>query len=99
MKQLKDLKLFGHTWKVKYDKKTGNASFNFATRTVSIGTKFNEEEETLLHEILEVVLVHNSCRYDSAMDGGKEFLFNFTHSEFSNIVKDFYAALKGNKII
>lgn len=97
MKIPKTLRLFGYNWKIVKTKEDGG-DFTWKTRTINIGTKFNEQEAIFLHEIMEAILMELHYRF-YGQEKGQEYIFHFDHTGLCKFHKAFYQALKDNKLI
>ena len=102
MKIPKSIRMFGYTWKIKRNNRSGGAvnweKEDKPAREILIGRRYGEQEMVLLHELTESVLIHNLVRYHGN-EVNQEFIFNFDHTRFCVIVKDLYQVLKENKLI
>lgn len=93
----KRVNIAGKEYKIKLDKNAGGGCGSTANRVITIGTKYgNFIMDTLMHEILELILVERNARY-SLDDDGNEYKFVFDHKEFCSIVGDLIFAIKGIK--
>ena len=82
----------GQEWKIKTNKASGG-SFRCDNGVITIGTEYPADvAETFLHEVLEALLTMRGCRYRAPED--VDYLFNFTHREFNNLMYDLALALK-----
>jgi hypothetical protein len=88
--------LCGKTWRIRFKKVAPNINAEFFCDrqliNVSKDLKGEALEETLLHEIIEVILVQKDYRYRN--DVRERDFFIFTHSEFANLCEDFYFGIK-----
>ena len=87
----------GQEWRIKANKKYGGAKFWGGRKLIEIGTKYKGDiANNFLHEIIEAILSERNHRYEiyGGMDGNENFLFNFTHEQFRNIIFDIGLALK-----
>jgi hypothetical protein len=98
MKIPKKLKLFGYTWKVIYNPRESEGSFDWKTKVIKIGGGYGEQEAVFFHEIMEAIFVHLLLRF-YGNEKSQEFQFHFNHTDFTKYVQTFYQALKDNKII
>ena len=93
------LKVLGKTYKITKDKKLYGASFQTGSLSIKIGTAggFERSRNSLMHEILEIILVELGYRYDSSVDS--EFMFIFNHSQFRTFSEIFSGVLVENNLI
>jgi hypothetical protein len=97
MKIPKKLKMFGDEWKIIIDNNDG-AGFNIDVRKIWIGKEEGEKGLSLLHEILETILLKLFYRF-YGQEKGMEYQFHFDHTGLTRIVKDLYQVLKDNKLL
>uniref|UniRef100_A0A6M3JI48 Peptidase n=1 Tax=viral metagenome TaxID=1070528 RepID=A0A6M3JI48_9ZZZZ len=100
MKLPKIIIVGGQEWTIKENKKMHGGRFYGNKRLLEIGTKDPKDVPSiLLHEVIESILSERDCRYDQygGMDGNENFLFNFDHKQFIQVVKDIALALKDIK--
>jgi len=95
MKLPKKVTIAGQEWIVETQKEPG-ASFDAGKCLITIGTKYLQDVPMLfLHEVFEAILMMRGVRYythDS--DQVTDYLFNFSHHEFDNMMYDLALALK-----
>ena len=99
MKIPKTLKLFGDTWKVKIvgKNKQGNwgSSFSFTTKIIEVASR--HKETSLIHEILEMLMLKNYARYYGQEDN-MEYMFIMSHTDFARVAEQLAEILKENKL-
>lgn len=92
MKLPKTIELADKTFTIICDKNTGNSSFDFELGIIKIGAKWQKEIlSNFLHEVLECLLAANAYRYTNCQGN---YIFSFTHAEFSNICLQLSSILK-----
>jgi hypothetical protein len=85
----------GKEYKVKFDPNFDGGEVDADIGHILIGKPVTEILDTLLHEVLEAILIERRHRYQIYGDEGNEqFLFNFDHKEYVNICKDLSLALR-----
>jgi hypothetical protein len=88
----KSLIIKNSTWNIELDPTRSGGSFNGERdNIIVIGTKNKHIIlENLYHEILEVIITESGYRFSCYGNGENgDYLFNFNHKEFQNIVSDF----------
>lgn len=98
MKIPKKLRIYGADWKViKDDDLTPLGRVDFSQQTITIRPYTDSDDaDTLLHEIMEVVMSNSQCAY-SARDGSDHFFLS--HRDFQKVMTDFTAILLDNRLI
>jgi len=84
--------------KLKQTDKHNGGSYDEATKTIEIGTKFPEDvPEVLLHEVIEACAAVRDLRYalEKAEVTNDHYRFVMSHKDFEQLMKDVAAALKG----
>lgn len=86
----------GKVYKVRRDPKAHNGygRGNTRKRVITIGSKARNPEaayETFVHEITELVLLENSCRFNR--DTNDDFFYLVKHHELERITSDIAIAL------
>jgi len=97
MKIPKKVIIGGQEWKVKSNNKYSGGRFWSDKLLLEVGTgNPSNVVPIFLHEVIEAILSCRDCRYEQygGMDGNENFLFNFDHKEFIQIVNDIALALK-----
>ena len=86
----------GQEWVVKTNKKSGG-SFDAGKCVITVGTKYPQDVfMVFLHEVFEAILMMRGYRYYTYDASGNpvEYLFNFCHREFDNMMYDVALALR-----
>ena len=85
----------GKEYKVKFDEKFEGGSCDADIGLIIIGQPVTELLDTLLHEIVEAILIERRHRYQMyGAEGNEQWLFNFDHKEYVNMCKDLALALR-----
>lgn len=83
-------------WKVKKTQKRDGGYFDWGRKLIEINNDRKEQEQILLHEIMEIILTEKRVRFYNDTDG---YQFVFDHKGFTDIIETFYGILKDNKLI
>jgi predicted nucleic acid-binding Zn-ribbon protein len=99
MKIPSKLIICGREYKVIKDKNLLGGRFECGKQTIRIGLKEKHPDQirdTILHEIIEVILTERNLRYklNYIEDENGHYLFSFNHNEFENWIIDLGCALK-----
>lgn len=90
----------GVNYHIKQEPSSIGGSFDEATLTITIGTKFPEDVmDSLVHEVQELIYTKRKMRLIKEVvnpDNG-DYFFVFNHEQFELAVGDFVAAMKGVK--
>jgi hypothetical protein len=100
MKLPKYITICGQQFHLALDPTTSSGSFDEASRTIKVGTKYpHDVHDTLLHEIVEGVFAMRMMRYAKEVPSpdSNDMLFCFGHEAFQLAIGDIVAALKGIK--
>lgn len=98
MKIPKTMRIMGYEWKITVDKNKAGGSFDCGKKEIIVGSADGEEEETLLHELMEAILAMLNMRFVGP-EGSMEYRFFMTHTDFVNFHHVLYQAFKDNKIL
>jgi hypothetical protein len=91
------IRMFGYDWKIKKTGKDGG-DVTWSNRTISVGTKYKEQEAILLHEIIEAILMELHFRF-YGQESNMEYQFHFSHEGLCKFHKMLFQVLKDNKLI
>jgi hypothetical protein len=90
----KEIRICGKLYKIEIDDNLGSAGeFSCSRQIIKIGRKRISEKrqlDTLMHEIIETILVERDARYQlpyTNNDNG-DYIFNFNHKEWEHIAVD-----------
>lgn len=94
----KKIEILSYTFKVVQDKSHAGGSFSFANSEIVIGTKCLDKDPSytfnvICHELMEIVHVALSTRYDDASVAGNYKFFQ-DHKEFENGINLFAVAIQ-----
>jgi len=102
-KAIKTITCASKRYKIIDDPGISGGEFHTGTKEIRLGRHRTVQDsmETLLHEVLEVILVERGVRYalERTQAENGDYLFNFNHDEFENIVKDLALAIQDLAII
>lgn len=99
MKIPSSINIGGYRWQVKIDRKeTTGGRFNGDRRIIWLSDEYGDQEETFLHELIEVILFLQNTRHYSN-NACEDFKFFFTHTQFTQIVRELFQIMKTNKLI
>jgi hypothetical protein len=95
----KTLIIGGVKWRIFQDSKITGGAFRWYDHTITIrrGHSPDRQFQTLIHEIVEVILVNNTMRYSKcfASDiGNGDYLFAFDHDRFEIFTDELAGVLK-----
>jgi len=93
----KQIFICGKWWTINIDNKLEEVGVTYDNNTISINASMcsckQSWEDTLLHELLEAVLMASGASYDQSY--GKEYLYCFDHDKFRNqIVPEILSIIK-----
>ena len=97
MKLPKKVIIAGKEWIVKTNKNVSGGKFSTGSFSIEVGTKYPKDIlDIFFHEVVEALLTERNLRYTiqrSQPENG-DYLFNFNHEQFSQIIPDLIIALK-----
>ena len=94
----KTLIIGGVKWSIVFDKETSGGSFNWHNHQIKIQSNYSDERKfgVLIHEIVEVILVNNTMRYQKCITEvyNSDYLFVFNHDSFEIFTNELAGVLK-----
>lgn len=94
----KKVKILGQTFTVNIKEIETAGEALLGKCEININSNIDLKEETLFHEILEVIMIKLGCRFDGTNDT-TDILFNFTHKQFNDMSDIFLNTLKDNNFL
>jgi hypothetical protein len=91
IKLIKKIEILGSVMDVKYLNDGDYGSFSLSENLITIGIKSIEKDpiytlSIISHEVMEAIMCYKGMRFEN--DRTKDnFLFNFSHQEFENMVQ------------
>lgn len=98
MRLPKKVLIYGKEYTVVKDPSRNGACVYEKDNIIEIGTlEKGRILNNFLHEVIELILVENFCRYDNhyTCPRDKDMVFVFDHRDFENIVPQIAIAIKG----
>ena len=98
MKFPKTLVIGGIRWKIIVDRKLkGGGEFYWKEHTIRIASCYDDERRfhTLIHEIVEAILVNNNLRFQKGFTrvGNGDYLYSFNHDQFETFTDELAGVL------
>lgn len=95
IKKLKKITIGAVTFEIKWNKEEGGGYFCLEDETISVGTKYGEDDsfQVLCHEVMEIC--HTTCnqRYNKP-DHHNNYLFCYDHSGFTTSMEMFVGIIR-----
>ena len=95
IKRIKSLRINAYTFKIVWDANIYGGSFDYVDRTITIGTKIEDETvilSNIIHELYEMTAVEMNVRL-TIPDSDNDYIFVYDHRQFSTMNEIFTGLL------